>query len=153
MPWSRYGSQRTNHRSWLSPITWSKEPNLSCQTSVPLPLSHLIGLPKPEKMVDGCAASFLLFSSTTTVLLLSPCLCIRILFTSFSYCHNLWDRGHMAKGQREAMDHEGPFLYRYVQRHESPGETLQPKHGKQVLQVIFQRQFGQSKVPRLNLYN
>lgn len=59
----------------------------------------------------------------------------------------------MAKGQREAMDHAGPFLYRYVQRHEAPGETLQPKHGKQLLQVTLQRQFGQPKVPRLNLYN
>lgn len=153
MPWSRYGSQRTNHRSWLSPITWSKEPNLNCQTSVPLPLSHLIGLPKPEKMVDGWAVSFLLFPSTTTELLLPPRLRIRILFTSFSYCHNLWDSGHMAKGQREPMDHVGPFLYRYVQRHGAPGETLQPKHGKQVLQVTLQWQLGQPKVPRWNLYN
>ena len=106
-------------------------------------LSHLIGLPKPEKIIDGCAASFLLFSSTTTGLLLSLRLCIVILFTSFSYFHNLWDRGQMTKGQREPMDHAEPFLYRHVQRHEAPGETLQPKHGKQVLQFTFQRQLGE----------
>lgn len=53
----------------------------------------------------------------------------------------------MIKGQREPMDHAEPFLYRHVQRHEAPRETLQPKHRKQVLQFIFQRQFGELAPP------
>lgn len=77
----------------------SKISNLNCQalSQMSLLLSHLIGFPKPEKMIDGRAAGFLLFSSTTTGLLLSPCLRILILFTSFSYFHNLWDKGQKDK--------------------------------------------------------
>lgn len=112
MQWSRYGSQRTSHRVGSLLSCGSKTSNLSCQAleQVSLLLSHLIGLPRPEKTIDGCAASFLLLSSTTTGLLLSPCLCIIIVLKNFSYFHNLWDRGQMTKGQKSPWTMQDRFF-------------------------------------------